>query len=66
MPSVSELESALIRTNPRLSKFNPIGRILFFDDFDEGVNGLDRVVRQSRQQSRQYPTPGRRFCAHLN
>ncbi len=39
MPSVSELESALIRSNPRLSKFNPIGRILFFDDFDEGING---------------------------
>ena len=28
-----------LRSDPRLSRFNPLGRILFFDDFDDGING---------------------------
>ncbi|MFM1550238.1 MAG: DUF6772 family protein [Lentisphaeria bacterium] len=39
MSQASELQSALYRADLRLSKFNPLGRILFFDDFDEGING---------------------------
>lgn len=39
MSSSEELRKALIRANPRLSKFNPLPRILAFDDFDEGANG---------------------------
>ncbi len=31
--------SALIETNPSLSRFNPMRHILFFDDFDNGHNG---------------------------
>src|SRR5579871_4169884 len=31
--------AALIETNPDLSKFNPLRRILFYDDFDNGHNG---------------------------
>ncbi|HEY3837592.1 MAG TPA: DUF6772 family protein [Bryobacteraceae bacterium] len=31
--------AALIETNPELSKFNPLRRILFYDDFDNGHNG---------------------------
>ncbi|MAE67386.1 MAG: hypothetical protein CMJ18_24260 [Phycisphaeraceae bacterium] len=34
----TDLET-LRRADPRLSKFNPLPRILFFDDFDEGING---------------------------
>ena len=30
---------AAIGADPRLSKFNPLPRILFHDDFDEGING---------------------------
>lgn len=28
----------------RLSKYNPLGRILYFDDFDEGMNGWCELV----------------------
>jgi len=28
-----------VSADPRLSRFNPLPRILFFDDFDEGVSG---------------------------
>ena len=34
-----DLTSAMRRADPRLSKYNPLPRILFFDDFDEGING---------------------------
>jgi len=30
--------------DPRLSRFNPLPRILFFDDFDEGVNGWCELI----------------------
>ncbi len=30
--------------DPRLSRFNPLPRILFFDDFDEGMNGWCELV----------------------
>lgn len=39
MSGVDELRRALIATNPRLSKFNPLPRILAHDDFDEGARG---------------------------
>ena len=31
----------------RLSKYNPLPRILFFDDFDEGMNGWCEYRTQS-------------------
>ena len=31
--------SALLETNPEMSRFNPLRRILFYDDFDNGHNG---------------------------
>jgi hypothetical protein len=34
-----DLRRALLQAHPRLSKFNPLPRILCFDDFDEGPNG---------------------------
>lgn len=39
-----ELSHAFIRSNPALSRFNPLGRILFFDDFDSGINGWCELV----------------------
>ncbi|MCC6178901.1 MAG: hypothetical protein IT305_26635 [Chloroflexi bacterium] len=39
MTTADDLRKALIQADRRLSKFNPLPRILAFDDFDEGVNG---------------------------
>jgi len=38
------LRDVLIRADRRLSRFNPLGRILFFDDFDEGMNGWCELI----------------------
>ncbi|MEK7404190.1 MAG: DUF6772 family protein [Acidobacteriota bacterium] len=38
-PSTGDFRQALVRADPRLSMFNPLPRILFHDDFDEGING---------------------------
>jgi hypothetical protein len=35
---------ALIAADTRLSRYNPLPRILFFDDFDEGVNGWCELI----------------------
>lgn len=42
--SPEELRAALLRTDRRLSRFNPLPRILFHDDFDEGINGWCELV----------------------
>ena len=34
----------LIRTDRQLSRYNPLDRILFFDDFDEGMNGWCELI----------------------
>ena len=34
----------LLLANPSLSKFNPLRRILFYDDFDNGYNGWVELV----------------------
>ena len=39
MTIADDFRQALIQAHPRLSKFNPLPRILFYDDFDEGVHG---------------------------
>ncbi len=31
--------SAFILANPEISRFRPLRRILFYDDFDNGING---------------------------
>lgn len=33
------LRQAILRADSELSKFNPLPRILFYDDFDNGING---------------------------
>lgn len=37
-------QQALIRANPKLSRFDPLGRILYFDDFDEGLSGWTSLI----------------------
>ena len=39
-----ELSRAFSRANPVLSRYNPLGRILFFDDFDYGINGWCELI----------------------
>jgi|SRR5579875_156747 len=43
-PAVSALRKAIISADPRLSRFNPLPRILFYDDFDEGINGWCELI----------------------
>ena len=33
------MQQALYRANPRISRYDPLSRIIYFDDFDEGYNG---------------------------
>ena len=44
MTEAAELRRALIGADTRLSRYNPLPRILFFDDFDEGVNGWCELI----------------------
>ena len=44
MTIADDLRLALIQADPRLSKFNPLPRILFYDDFDEGVHGWAELI----------------------
>lgn len=37
-------ESRFAPADVRLSKYDPLGRVLYFDDFDEGVNGWCELV----------------------
>src|SRR5690242_7552693 len=37
--SRESVRDALLEANPELSKFKPLRRILFYDDFDNGHNG---------------------------
>ncbi|MHB1132032.1 MAG: DUF6772 family protein [Chloroflexota bacterium] len=38
------LRMAIIRANPQLSRFNPLERILFHDDFDNGLSGWTELI----------------------
>jgi hypothetical protein len=44
MMEAGDLRRALLQADPRLGKFNPLPRILFFDDFDEGINGWCELI----------------------
>lgn len=39
MPIQDDLRQTFLAADPRLSRFNPLPRILAFDDFDDGANG---------------------------
>lgn len=39
-----ELQRALLQADPRLSKFEPLERILYYDDFDTGINGWTALI----------------------
>jgi len=39
-----DFRESLVRANPALSKFDPLEEIIFFDDFDYGLNGWTEVL----------------------
>src|SRR6476646_9907310 len=41
---VTNAQSALVLADPRLSRFNPLGRILCYDDFDLGLQGWTGLI----------------------
>lgn len=44
MASNDGLRESLLRADPRLGRFNPLQRILCYDDFDNGVNGWSELI----------------------
>jgi hypothetical protein len=41
---MDHLRKALLAADARLSRFNPLGHILFYDDFDNGINGWSQLI----------------------
>ena len=39
----TDLQRVALHTNPYLSRFDPLERILFYDDFNKGMQGWDRA-----------------------
>ena len=35
---------AILNADPRLSKFDPLPRIIFYDDFDHGMQGWTQLI----------------------
>lgn len=40
----TNLRRDLLNANPELSRFDPLERILFYDDFDNGINGWTQLI----------------------
>jgi hypothetical protein len=40
----NSIRDEILRADRQLSRFNPLGRILFFDDFDDGMNGWCELI----------------------
>lgn len=41
---MNEMQRSLLNANPHLSRFDPLDRILFFDDFDNGTQGWSELI----------------------
>jgi hypothetical protein len=41
---MNDIQAALLRANPELSRFDPLDRILFYDDFDQGHQGWTSLI----------------------
>ncbi len=60
-------------SDPRLSKYNPLARILFYDDFDEGMNGWCELVgnhagdlRDIRKMALDFRPPQLSTCSYFD
>ena len=73
MSSVPLSRETVLQADVRLSKFNPLSRILFFDDFDEGMNGWCELVgnhagdlRDIRQMAADFRPPQLSSCTYFD
>jgi hypothetical protein len=41
---MNEMQRSLLNANPGLSRFDPLDRILFYDDFDHGLQGWSELI----------------------
>jgi hypothetical protein len=41
---MEDMHRALLNADPRLSKFDPLSRIIFYDDFDQGYQGWSELI----------------------
>ena len=41
---MNDIHQSLLHANPRLSKFDPLSRIIYYDDFDEGLHGWSELI----------------------
>ena len=41
---MDNLRESILRSDPRLGKFDPLSRIIFYDDFDEGYHGWSELI----------------------
>jgi len=41
---MDDFQRSLLRANPHLSRFEPLKRILFYDDFDNGLQGWSELI----------------------
>jgi hypothetical protein len=41
---ITDLQRDLLRSQPDLSRFDPVGRIMFYDDFDGGLQGWTGLI----------------------
>jgi len=42
--TITDSQQALLRSDPHLSRFNPLSRIIFYDDFDRGLQGWTALI----------------------
>lgn len=73
MPTTEDLRRSILQADLRLSKYNPLPRILFFDDFDEGVNGWCELIGNHagnlddiRQLSKDFRPPQLSSCTFFD
>ncbi len=41
---MDKFQRSLLNADPRLSRFDPLSRILFYDDFDQGLQGWSELI----------------------
>lgn len=41
---MDDLQRQLLNANPALSRFDPLARILYYDDFDQGLSGWSQLI----------------------
>ena len=41
---MDDLQRSLLNANPQMSRFDPLSRILFHDDFDRGLQGWVELI----------------------